>query len=317
VTFSETSDPCDARCNFRIATVDIGDGGRSGVKTYEGLSRTAADVEYSTDGSLFAALAVSTGLQSPARVALWRAGAVDPVLLDLNVNGLEQQPGGEFGAVKFSPDGSRLYASGLGPTVVFETATGQELHRIAGNGILAVSPDSRRVAVRDGSFAVRIIDSSGVGTPITVPLSSFPSAAEFGPDGDQIAIAVGSGVVIASTATGEIAETLRDHDGAVTALAFRATGELVTAGADGAIITWDVGDWSAHFRDDTYIRQNAFVQPDERTVTLEQADGMTRAFVAEPAVWLERACQIAGRVLTVHEWAEFLGSRPYAPACRD
>ncbi len=285
------------------------------MKTYEGLDRAAADVEYSRDGSLFAALAASTGPQSPGRVALWRAGEGDPLLLDLDVSGLDPQSGGEYGAVKFSPDGSQLYASGFGPTIVFETATGQELHRIAGNGILPVSPDGSRIAVRDGSFAVRIIESSGVGTPITVPLSSFPSAADFGLDGDQIAVAAGTGIVVASTKTGEIAETLRDHDGAVTGVEFRSTGELVTAGEDGAIITWDLGDWSAHFRDDTYIRQSAFVQLDERTVTLEQADGMTQAVVAEPAVWLERACQIAGRVLTQQEWAEFLGSRSYAPAC--
>jgi len=317
VAFSETSDPCNVRCDFRrIATLDLGDGGRSGVKTYEGLGTTAADVEYSADGSLFAALAASTGLQSPGRVALWRAGAGDPVLLDLNVSGLDPQPGGEFGAVKFSPDGSQLYVSGFGPTIVLETATGHELHRIAGNGILAVSPDGSRIAVRDGSFGVRVIDSSGVGTPITVPLSSFPSAADFGLDGDQIAVATGTGVVVASTKTGEIAETLRNHDGAVTAVEFRSTGELVTAGADGAIITWDLGDWSAHFRDDTFIRESAFVELDERTVTLEQADGRTQAVVAEPAVWLERACQIAGRVLTEQEWAELLGTRPYSPACR-
>ena len=305
-----------SRCDsHRIATLDVGDASRPGVKTYEGLDRAAADVEYSGDGSLFAALAASTGPQSPGRVALWRAGAGDPVLLDLDVSGLDPQSGGEYGAVKFSPDGSQLYASGFGPTIVFETATGQELHRIAGNGILAVSPDGSRIAVRDGSFAVRIIESSGVAAPITVPLSSFPSAADFGLDGDQIAVAAGTGIVVASTKTGEIAETLRDHDGAVTAVEFRSTGELVTAGADGAIITWDLGDWSAHFRDDTFVRQSAFVELDERTVTLEQADGMTQAVVAEPAVWLERACQIAGRVLTQQEWAEFLGSRSYAPAC--
>ena len=97
---------------------------------------------------------------------------------------------------------------------------------------------------------MRIVDSSGVAAPITVPLSSFPSVADFSPDGSQLAIAAGTDVVVASTETGEIAETLRDHDGAVTAVEFRPTGELVTAGADGAIITWDLGDWSARFRDD-------------------------------------------------------------------
>jgi len=318
VAFSETSDPCGVRCDFRrIATLDVGDGGRSGVRTYEGLDGTAADVEYSADGSLFAALAASTGLQSPARIALWRDGAADPMLLDVDVSGLDPQPGGQFGAVKFSPDGSRLYASGFGPTIVFDTATGQELQRIAGNGILSVSPDGTRIAVREGSFAVGIIDSSGVASPVTVPLSSFPSVADFTRDGDRIAIAAGTDVMVASTETGEIAEALRDHDGAITALEFRSTGDLVTAGADGAIITWDLGDWSARFRDDTFVRQGQFVELDERTVALEQADGMSQAVVAEPAVWLDRACQIAGRVLTEQEWLELLGARPYAPACRE
>jgi len=318
VAFSETSDPCGVRCDFRrIATLDLGDGGRSGVQTYEGLDRPAVDVEYSADGSLFAALAASTGLQSPGRIAIWRGGARDPVLLDVDVSGLDPQPGGQFGAVKFSPDGSQLYASGFGPTVVFETATGQELHRIAGSGILSVSPDGTRIAVRDGSFAVRIIDSPGVAAPITVPLASFPSAADFSADSGQLAIAAGTDVIVASTETGEVAEMLHSHDGRVTAVEFRATGELVTAGADGAIITWDLGDWSARFRDDTFVRQGGIIEPDERTVTLERADGMAEAIVAEPATWEDRACQIAGRVLTEQEWAELLGAQPYAPACRE
>ena len=168
-----------------------------------------------------------------------------------------RRPGGEFGAVKFSPDGSRLYASGFGPTIVFETATGQELHRIAGNGILAVSPDGSRIAVRDGSFAVRIVDPSGVAAPITVPLSSFPSAADFSPDGRQLAIAAGTASWWRAPRPARSRRRSAVMTAAVTAVEFRSTGELVTAGADGAIITWDLGDWSAAFATDTFVRQNA------------------------------------------------------------
>ena len=316
VAFSQKSDPCGVECDFRIAALDVDGASRSGLKPYEGLDgAAAADLEYSADGSLFAALTTSTGVLSPARVGLWRGGAGAPMLLDVDAGGLDQQSGEQFGALKFSPDGSRLYASGFGPTVVFDTATGEELHRIAGNGILAVSADGSKVAVRDGSFSVSIVDTSTALPPLTVPLSSFPSAADFTPAGDRIVIAAGTGVVVASTETGEIGETLRDHDGAVTAVEFRSTGELVTAGEDGAIITWDLGDWSAHFHDRTFVRQSEVIEFDERTVTLERADGMTQAVVAEPAVWLDRACLIAGRVLTEQEWAELLGARPYAPAC--
>ena len=137
-----------------------------------------------------------------------------------------------------------MYVSGSRTTIVLETASGEELFRIAGNGILAISPDGDRIAVRDGLRAVRIVDPSGVAAPITVSLSSFPWAADFDPDSPQLAIA-GAGVVVASTTTGKIPETLVGHDGWVTAAEFRPNGELVTAGVDGAIITWNLGDWSA------------------------------------------------------------------------
>ncbi|KQS97334.1 hypothetical protein ASG23_17480 [Cellulomonas sp. Leaf395] len=328
VAFSETSDRCtDALCTRRTGTLDLAEQGRSGVATYEGMGGTAIDVEYSADGSLFAALAATQQPDSPVSVALWRGGAGDPtgpILLDLGVISSDptstpgQAPPGpawQYSAVKFSPDGSRIYASGFGPTVVLDTASGEELDRIPGTGILAVSPDGRQIAVRDGSRAVRIVDPSGQAPPITVSLSSFPAVADVSPDGTQLAIAAGDDVVVASTATGEISETLRDHDGVVTAAEFRPTGELVTAGADGAIITSDFGDWSAAIRSDLRPRDLAPAELDERTVALEQSDGRRQVVVAEPAAWEERACEIAGRVLTQQEWAELLGARPYAPAC--
>ena len=60
-----------------------------------------------------------------------------------------------------------------------------------------------------------------------------------------------------------------------------------------------------------------WLEPNERTVMLKEFDGSWQHVVAEPAVWAEHACQIAGRVLTEEEWVELLGARPYAPACRE
>ena len=291
------------------------------------VARRCWTTEYSADGSLFAALVGTYGFGLSGRVALWREGTggpAGPIFLDLGVISFDStlqagqalpRQAWQYSAVKFSPDGSRIYASGFGPTVVLDTASGEELHQIPGTGILAVSPDGRQIAVRDGSRAVRIVDSFGQATPITVSLSSFPAVADFSPDSTQLAIAAGNDSVVAMAANGEIAETLRDHDGEVTAVEFRPTGELVTAGADGAIITSDFGDWSAAFRSDRHLQDHAPAELDERKVALEESDGRWQVVVAEPAVWEERACEIAGRVLTQQEWAEFLGSRSYAPAC--
>lgn len=328
VAFSERSNPCaDDACPVRrTATLDLAGRGRSGVAIYEGMGGAAIDIEYSADGSLFAALASTRQPESSESIGLWRGGAGDgPVVVDLAVTSPDPTaaphqalPGAwQYSAVKFSPDGSRVYASGFGPTVVLDTASGEELDRIPGTGLLAVSPDGRRIAVRDGSAAVRIADPSGEAASITIPLSALPMVADFSPDGAQLAIAAGNDVVVASTDTGEIDETLRDHDGEVTAVEFRPTGALVTAGADGAIITSDFGDWPAAFSSDAQRRDDGPAEPDERTVALEQTDGWRRVVVAEPAVWEKRACEVAGRVLTQQEWTELLGSRPYAPACGD
>ena len=178
VVFSEASDPL-----LRTGRLDLADGRPSGVTTYEELDLAAEDVEYSVDGSLFAALAPTpTG-----GVALWwgvPGNLTGPIFLDLDVtfpDPLSEQVF-RFSTVKFSPDGLRMYVSGSRTTIVLETASGEELSRIAGNGILAISPDGSRIAVRDGARAVQIVDPSGVAAPITVSLSSFPWAADFAPD---------------------------------------------------------------------------------------------------------------------------------------
>ncbi len=314
---------CDLDCDTpRIAILDLANAGRSGLATYDGLDGAAVDIEYSPDGSLFAAL-VSSGSDSTT-VALWERGtdaATAPALSEVSAIGssgeLPAALNWQYSGVKFSPDGTRLYVSGFGPTIVFDTGTGRELDRVGGNGTLAVSPDGHRIAVREGSLAVRIFDPSGGEAPIAVPLSSLPSVADFSPDGSRLAVAAGTEVAVVDARTGEITETLRVHDGAVTAAQFRPDGQLVTAGIDGAIVTWNLDDWSAAFRIGSYARNSiSLPETDERIVTLERSDGTVEMVVAEPRMWEQHACEIAGRHLTEREWGEILGTRPYAPACR-
>ena len=322
VAFSERLRACaDGPCDvWRTGTLDLARGGSSGQTTYEGLDGAAVDIEYSAGGSMFAALKVPLGFEPRDTVALWRGGEANrtvPILLDLGVRGPSTGASEPIAALKFSPNGSRLYASVFGSTVVFDTATGAEVLRIPGDGILAVSPDGRRVAIMEGSLAVAIVDPSGFEPPVIIPLTYPPRAADFSPDSRRLAIASGDDIAVASAERGEIAETLRAHDGGVAGVEFRPSGELVTAGGDGLIITWDLGDWSAGFRTDTYFAPSGFVEQDEETLVRELSDGSLLAVVADPAVWKERACEIAGRVLTEKEWSQLFGARPYAPACRD
>ena len=91
--------------------------------------------------------------------------------------------------------------------------------------------------------------------------------------------------MVASTTTGKITETLVGHDGRVSAAEFRPTGELVTAGIDGAIITWNLGDWSADLPGRVVLRHQEWLEPNERTVMLKEFEGGWQHVVAEPAVW--------------------------------
>ena len=325
VAISEATDACtEAHCDFqRTGTLDLTGASGTGVSTYEGLGRMAADVEYSADGSLFAAIAPIPASAAPGNVALWRAGAgeaMTPMLLDLGELGTDPSfpsgSAGPLGTVKFSPDGSLLYASGFGPTFVFDTVTGEKVSEIAGDGILAVSPDGRRVAVRDGPRAVRIVDTVGASQSDPIPVSAFPEALDFNPDGSRIAIADGTRVVITDAATGGMVDVVDLVDTEARGVQFRPSGELVVATGNGEIVTWDLDDWSADFRTTRFVRELAVPEEDERTLHVEAFDGQTEVVVAEPEAWERRACEVAGRALSTSEWAELFGDRPYTPACR-
>ena len=147
--------------------------------------------------------------------------------------------------MRFSPDGSRLYASGFGPTAIFDTRTGALVGELPGQGILAVSPDGESVLVRDGRTAVRIVE---LDDPTETHLLEMPAVVvdgAFTPDGSQVVTTAGDRVWLWWAGTGQLMESLQGHRGNVGSVAFLPTGELVTAGDDGALITWVLGDWSS------------------------------------------------------------------------
>jgi hypothetical protein len=153
-----------------IVTLDLATWDRAGVMNYSELGPMVPDVEYSADGSLFAAFGAARafGSSGKRRTLASEAGLLArPILLDLAVqvpnSSIQLGRSRQFGAVKFSPDGSRLYASRLGPTVVFDTASGEELHQIAGNGTLALS--RMAAASRSETARLRCASSTSPGLP--------------------------------------------------------------------------------------------------------------------------------------------------------
>jgi WD40 repeat protein len=273
------------------------------------------DIEFSPDRSLAAVIAP---LPYEDEVAIWRVGAPDePMVLDLPDPGVNPGAGNwanAFGRVRFSPDGSRLYASGYGRTAIFDTRTGALVGELGGDGILDVSPDGGSALIREGRTAVRVVDLDDPTEGPLLEMSDVIGDAAFSPERGNVVTTGRAGVSLWS-ASGALLESLDGHLGEVTAAEFLATGELVTAGVDGALITWVLDDWTASFRDWKRSGSQVLMPRDDRTLVFDRPDGSVVAISADPDIWLDRACAVAGRGLSEEQWQTVFAGRPYDPAC--
>lgn len=321
IVLSVLEDPCqpDGSCETTgVRAVDLDDPG-GGATSFTGLDKYGIDIEFSPDRSLAAVISALPWEDEPGNVGIWRMGAPDaPMLLDLPDAGIN--PGAPnwsnaFGRVRFSPDGSLLYASGFGPTAIFDTRTGALVGELPGQGILAVSPDGESVLIREGRTAVRIVDLDDQTEIRLLETRSVVIDAAFTPDGRQVVTTAGNRVWLWWAETGQLMETLQGHVGDVGSVAFRPTGELVTAGDDGALITWVLGDWSTSFRESMRQGEEQLMPRDDRTLVYDLPDGSFVGVSADPDIWLDRACAIAGRGLSELEWQTVFEGRPYDPAC--
>jgi WD40 repeat protein len=93
---------------------------------------------------------------------------------------------------------------------------------------------------------------------------------------------------------------------------------FVSGGADGRVSLWNGRNG----------RRAGTVQPGpsasavtadfvdgSTTVLVTAVDGTTYRWNTEPTSWLKAACAIAGRNLTLQEWRETFGDRPYRRTC--
>ena len=125
--------------------------------------------------------------------------------------------------------------------------------RSSANSAAMASSPSARTADRSSSGKVaRRCGSSSWTDPTDSRLLEMPDVVidgAFSPDGKTVVTTGGDGAWLWLAANGAFQESLQGHTGVVTSVAFLSTGELVTAGADGALITWVLDDWTASFRD--------------------------------------------------------------------
>ena len=237
----------------------VGDCRQVGVAVFDGDSLTGpgtvlggfrspiADVAFSPDATLLAAVAPLPWYSDAPNVVVWELARPDTPLLRLHIAEVGSNPiltpeRQVFGTVEFSPAGDRLFASGFGPVVAFDLVTGDVVATYDGDGLLAVSPDGDAIVISEGMESVRVVPVDGAAPAVELDGGSGAVLdAAVSPDGTLVAT-VGNDQTVAlwDRWTGERLDLLAGHVGAVHAVAFDDDGDIVTAGSDGAIVRWDV-----------------------------------------------------------------------------
>ncbi len=167
-----------------------------------------------------------------------------------------------------SPDGSTLATAHLDQVLrIWDARTFKKRYQLKGGatshiGAIAFSPDNSLLAWTDDVAGIRLTDVASGNEVRRLPgrANSFDQIA-FAPDGKTLAWGISTGLPANSKAvqiwevrTGELRRTWDGHDGPAAPLAYSPNGRLlVTAGADGAALVWDV----RHARD----KKQAFVKP--------------------------------------------------------
>ena len=147
------------------------------------------------------------------------------------------------GWIRFSPDGTRLYAGGAGPTIAFDLASGAEVRRFEGLGALALSPDGRTIAIKVTQDRIGLFDTaSGARRAQLAGHDAAITAAAFSANGSMVAsVSNDETVIVWDVSTGERRQQFHGHAGSVLGVDFSADGsELYTSGADGSVIIWDL-----------------------------------------------------------------------------
>ncbi len=292
----------------------------------QALDDYAASVAFSPDGRLLAV----TG--KGGRVTLWNPQTLAPAGELEGMRNVSQ-------ALAFSPDGERL--AGVEAIASEETLSGKprplrvwdlrsrtltDFRAQTAANLLAYSPDGRLLAaatqergteVRDASTG-RLIERLGGGSGE----GDYSRSVVFSPDGELLFVGQynGTGRLFSTDSWRAVGQPLEGaHTGRITFGAFTPDGKtLVTSGADGRIVLWDV-ERQAQIGAPLEFAPNTFasvaLSPDGSRLFAVSSRGEGISFDMSHEAWKRHACLVAGRELTQAEWSEVLPERPYQAVC--
>jgi WD40 repeat protein len=111
---------------------------------------------------------------------------------------------------------------------------------------------------------------------------------------------------------------LAGHGAEVVGVGFSPDNRMLASGSREAIILWDVATRQPlgtliTGRGNTLL--SLAFSPDGKTLASGSVEGQVVLWAASPDEWLEKACAMANRNLSLEEWHNFYGSEPYRTTC--
>jgi WD40 repeat protein/DNA-binding SARP family transcriptional activator len=183
-----------------------------------------------------------------------------------------------------------------------------------------LSPDGRWVSVALvdddlGTTAVEIWDAHTRRRVHRVRSTALIDVTRFSPDGRLLAVGSPQGTELWSTATWR--PVTRTFVGSGNPAISRDGRTLATA-VDGTVRLWDIASQQAVGAPLPGLPNRnvvSFFSPDGSRLFAGYDTGRAYRWDIRPESLARHACKVAGRRLTRAEWAEFLPTRDYAPAC--
>jgi WD40 repeat protein len=139
------------------------------------------------------------------------------------------------------------------------------------------------------------------------------------PDGRPVGVGAGSGdVVVVDAVTGEMSPLVHAHDDRIESITFAPDdATFVTAGRDGEVKLWELASQrplgSVRLSHQNLRLRASFVGSDRLLIFDDK--GQIYEWDPRPDAWEAHACTVAGRNLTLAEWAELFPDQAYRTTC--